>query len=182
MGLKSFAFHEELEPEIYDFLFGELFRESSVSNPAFSYVSDIVDDALTGKIDLNRPSFNIGGYVNKLKATEKKIESNYEANYVMHSDDEKNTVISQGIKSTNDDYEKLLDDDELISSWNDLQVLNGEFMISDGIDIIQALRGALNKVPSAVGVLKIVCEENKDIANLVEVVLSSGYTEELLAV
>lgn len=81
----------------------------------------------------------------------------------------------QVVKTTDllDEYEKLLNEDELEYAIKEIKGLQKDIFIKEQIDVMQGLKDALDGVPVAVRTMKELCEKYERVNELVEIILSS---------
>ena len=193
--LKSFSFgivkgYSEVPTGVWG-LFTEMGNNPSKS---VAYVDEILQAGLSGRIDLKSP-FYLDAYC---KAVEEKTRLATSARlkkvttYVDTSNgSEKEEKLGYGLVSLNqvsllarmeDHFEKLIDNDELMYSVSQIKSLNSSFILEYSVNIVETLRNAVRGIPSAVSKLRELCSEFSDIAEYVQVILSSGIDiEECLA-
>lgn len=160
----------------------ELFA-SMVETPAKSveYVSDIIDKAMTGKIDLNG-EFNLGGYCHTIKFREKMTankKSKKEKFINEDTSDFENTHRQGGISlyelvNLDNEITKLDDDSEVSYAVSTIKRLQKDFLINEGINLKVLLKRALDGVPQAVSSLRDVCTEFELVGEHIRVILGSG--------
>ena len=72
-----------------------------------------------------------------------------------------------------DEYEKLLDEDELKYAIKEIKGLQKDIFIKEQVNVIGGLKDALNGVPVAIRTMRELCEKYERINELVEIILSS---------
>lgn len=175
--LKSFSFIEKLTPEIE-----ALFIECTSTSKELDYGYEIIEAALNGRIDIGR-YFNIQGYVNSLKATER-LENHRRANkfksIVSDSDSEDvyepNTITEESLVSEEsvDAYEEAIIRADLSRAISKIQEMSLLLMVEEKVNIARLIQMALKGIPSSVAKLKDICQNYEVIGESVSVLLSSG--------
>lgn len=152
------------------------------------FVSEIITGGLRGRINLN--DFDLGKYENGIRKkcyladltkgkktialeTGRMTESTEVSYGLVMSEDKVNNRLVQKMK---DAYEELQDEDELHYAIQTITALNDSFQIDDGVDMLCALKNAIRGIPSAIAVLKDLCNRYEVVADLIQTILSSGKT------
>lgn len=162
-----------------------LFEDALIEGRKISRTSEIIYAGLTGGIDLNS-HFNLEAYERAIEKNEnlsayaKKKKEMY-IDFDCSSDDY-DVVFKQGgiqadkinIKKVQDEYEELMDADELVRAVANVKRLNNDFVIVEEVDIIEALRLALKGIPQAIKELKRICNFYPRISEDIKVILGSG--------
>lgn len=184
--LKSFSFgivsgKSEVPAEVWS-LFTEMNKNPNKNVP---YAYEIVRAGLLGRIDLGSP-FHLEAYC-------KTVESNLalaeftESKKLLHFkngvDSDGNEIKSWGTVSLEkaslvarmeDKFEVILNSEELDFAVRQISSLNEEFIINEGINVVEVLKNAVRGIPSAVEKLKYICANFLELAEYVKTILSSG--------
>ena len=186
--LRSFSFGliygvNELPENVIN-LFSELLKHPEIN---IEHASEIVEAGLKGNIGEN---FSLIAYekgIKKKEALAKISKAKKKKNIDTSLDTEQdNSVTSyfdismtqldmQVVKTTDllDEYEKLLNDDELEYAIKEIKGLQKDTFIKEQIDVMQGLKDALDGVPVAIRTMKELCEKYERVNELVEIILSS---------
>ena len=186
--LRSFSFGliygvNELPENVIN-LFSELLQHPEIN---IEHTSEIVEAGLKGNIGEN---FSLIAYekgIKKKEALAKISKAKKKKNIDISLDTEQdNSVTSyfdismtqldmQVVKTTDllDEYEKLLNEDELEYAIKEIKGLQKDIFIKEQIDVMQGLKDALDGVPVAIRTMKELCEKYERVNELVEIILSS---------
>lgn len=186
--LRSFSFGliygvNELPENVIN-LFSELLKHPEIN---IEHASEIVEAGLKGNIGEN---FSLIAYekgIKKKEALAKISKAKKKKNIDISLDTEQdNSVTSyfdismtqldmQVVKTTDllDEYEKLLNEDELEYAIKEIKGLQKDIFIKEQIDVMQGLKDALDGVPVAIRTMKELCEKYERVNELVEIILSS---------
>ena len=186
--LRSFSFGliygvNELPENVIN-LFSELLQYPEIN---IEHTSEIVEAGLKGNIGEN---FSLIAYekgIKKKEALAKISKAKKKKNIDISLDTEQdNSVTSyfdismtqldmQVVKTTDllDEYEKLLNEDELEYAIKEIKGLQKDIFIKEQIDVMQGLKDALDGVPVAIRTMKELCEKYERVNELVEIILSS---------
>lgn len=186
--LRSFSFGliygvNELPENVIN-LFSELLKHPEIN---IEHTSEIVEAGLKGNIGEN---FSLIAYekgIKKKEALAKISKAKKKKNIDTSLDTEQdNSVTSyfdismtqldmQVVKTTDllDEYEKLLNEDELEYAIKEIKGLQKDIFIKEQIDVMQGLKDALEGVPVAIRTMKELCEKYERVNELVEIILSS---------
>lgn len=186
--LRSFSFGliygvNELPENVIN-LFSELLKHPEIN---IEHASEIVEAGLKGNIGEN---FSLIAYEKGIKKKEAlaKISKAKKKKNIDTSLDTKqdNSVTSyfdismtqldmQVVKTTDllDEYEKLLNEDELEYAIKEIKGLQKDIFIKEQIDVMQGLKDALDGVPVAIRTMKELCEKYERVNELLEIILSS---------
>lgn len=185
MALHSLLFNESVPEEIFYMLFQDIFT-GEFPIEKLDCAVDIIERAMEGGIDTSR-NLNLGAYVYKLNHVEKinKHKEQSKMLYIYESDSEnsgenRSGIASSMLKDERDDYEKLIDDEELKFNVLKLRKMSDEITAEYRVNIVYAMFQARKGIPSAVESLKRVCEEDSRISEIIFSILNSGYELEKL--
>lgn len=183
MLLRSYSYGtfmgvSELPPDVVN-LFSSLVEEKEKK---ISYASEIVFAALAGNIKLD-DSFNIDAYTSTIRKNERLCTDKkrmYESSYTLNSDCD-DGLLDLGYCSQHntenisdsDDYIKFEDNEFLQYSVSVLKEINKDFISDYGIDLIFCIKRALGGIPSAVDVLKDICNNFDNIKDMIYALLTS---------
>lgn len=186
-SLKSFSFgvykgYSEIPASVWG-LFKEMGNDPTKSVP---YVDEILNAGLDGRIATNVP-FYIEAYCKAIEtntrmadyARVRKVVNTVDDD-INHADDLRcpyGTIsLSQVslVAKMEDSFEKLADSEELRYAVSQIRSLNEKFILEYSVNIIETLRYAVRGIPSAIDNLRRLCSEFSDVAEYVQVILSSG--------
>lgn len=182
--LASYSFQQSITPEIE-----ELFSGCEELGDELDYTVEIIEAALSGKIDLNRP-FNIVSYVRAVKKHER-LEGERRAKKLLHiqpSNPDDDTLEPYSIKEENiqivveekSDFDKLEDSFELQEAVDFINGMESELVVTENIFIVKVIRQALKGIPDSVKILKDICTYYSDVAEAIKIILQSGESFEEL--
>ena len=165
-------------------------------NPSkqIEFASEIVSAGLQGRIDFSK-DFNLDAYeatIRKnqhlLKESERKKKTYID--FSGSGDDFDEVASSGGIKADfesfnsveemTDAFEEVLLNEELEYAVSTIKSLNNDFIADYGTDLIFALKNAVRGVPQAVEEIKNICKDFVVVSELIETVLKSNKSVELL--
>lgn len=169
----------ELPPDVLN-LFKSLVDENGKK---ISYASEIVFAALAGNIKLD-DSFNIDAYISTIRKNERLCTDKkrmYESSYTLNSDFDDDELLDLGYCSLHntdtisdsDDYTKFEDNEFLQYSVSMLKEINKDFISDYGIDLIFCIKRALGGIPSALAILKDICNNFDNIKDMIYALLTS---------
>ena len=165
MYLRSFSYSKQLTGEMLDVLFKDLEDdngnlEDNLKN--FDYGFELIESVLDGRIYLDKP-FHLHGWVTAFKngKYQEEIDKLKRRQYFTDDYEDSTGVKLSSIADMRDDYEDILDKEELAYTVNEVCNLNNEFKADMGIDF------------TIEEIMKI-CAEYKRVAEYVKVILSSG--------
>lgn len=169
----------ELPPDVLN-LFKSLVDENGKK---ISYASEIVFAALAGNIKLD-DSFNIDAYTSTIRKNERLCTDKkrmYESNYTLNSDYDDGELLDLGYCSLHntdtisdsDDYTKFEDNEFLQYSISMLKEINKDFISDYGIDLVFCIKRALGGIPSALAILKDICNNFDNIKDMIYALLTS---------
>ena len=184
--LKSFSFgtvygKSEVPPEVWA-LFTDMNKNPSKS---VQYTCEILKAGLLGRIDLSSP-FSMEAYCRTIDANLKLVEYQGSKKLLRIQEDSAldeinglkwgNVTLSRAslVTRMKDQFEEILDSDELKFAVSQISSLNEEFIINEGINVVEVLKNAVRGIPSAVERLKYICDNFSQLAEYVKTVLSSG--------
>lgn len=177
MYLRSFSYSKQLTGEMLDVLFKDLEDdngnlEDNLKN--FDYGFELIESALDGRIYLDKP-FHLHGWVTAFKngKYQEEIDKLKRRQYFTDDYEDSTGVKLSSIADMRDDYEDILDKEELAYTVNEVCNLNNEFKADMGIDFIFCMRRAVQGIPFAVEEIMKICAEYKRVAEYVKVILSS---------
>lgn len=169
-----------------------LFTETYQKGGTVKYASEIIFAGLQGRIDMDRP-FNLPAYeyaieekdsLNKSRRKKKEVYIDYGSNDDYDNISRNGGVCEEHLRvdTIKDAFDSVCDSDELAYAVRQIKGLNEELIIVEGLNIIEAIRLALNGLPHALKELKRVCDFYPRIAEHVQTILGSGLTfEECMA-
>ncbi len=174
MLLRSVSFTTECNPKIW-----ELFKKADELGTKLDYTLEIIEAAMQGRIDLEG-EFKLKEYVASIDRS-RRLEGLREAKKAVHvtdiSDDEEDSGVAYPVDSRND-YEEFENNYELqqaVERFNDMQYY---FMVNAGCFAKTAVRQALRGIPESIELVKNLCDEYPIAAELLEIILGSGYSYE----
>ena len=185
--LKSFSFgvykgYSEIPASVWG-LFTEMGNDPTKSVP---YVDEILNAGLEGRIATNLP-FYIDAYCKAVEsntrmadyARVKRVVSTVDTD-VKDMDDMRNAYGTVSLSHVSlvarmeDSFDKLADDEELRYAISQIRSLNESFILEYSVNIIETIKYAVRGIPSAIDNLRKLCNEFSDIAEYVQIILSSG--------
>lgn len=176
MLLRSLNFTKRLTEDMINILFEDYkdFRGE------FDYSVELIEAALSGRINFNKP-FNLFGYCKVIR--DGKYQNNLKRlkrqEYIIDDDDDEKTGVKiSSLVEERDDYDILIDTEELMFTVKKIIALNDEIIVNTGVDLIFCMRKAVSGYPEAVSELTDLCKEYSWIAEYVQIILSSGISFE----
>lgn len=184
---------ESVDPAIWA-IFRGIERYNSVDGFQIEHVSEMLDAACEGKIDLSR-DFNLAAYERKILETEYKnsIKKASKIKFISFADSDTElegdlrdggvtlddvSYMSSKFSDVKSEIDQFFDDEELKSAIDSIQQLNEDFVTEYGVDLVVLLKKAAAGLPQAVAKLKEVCAEFSVVAETIKVILSSGVSVE----
>ena len=156
----------------------------------FEHTEQIITAALNGAIDLEKP-FNYRGYEyrctlndSKSKYSRVKKEIAIEFRDIRGSDKEDKpaygTINSNEIKLEEEGYAEVDNEVDFECALRILCDLRNDFIIEQSFDILSVLSNALRGVRGAISALRLFCEKNEYLKEIVTSLLSSSKQEVLM--
>ena len=174
MLLRSVSFTTECNPKIW-----ELFKKADELGTKLDYTLEIIEAAMQGRIDLEG-EFKLKEYVASIDRS-RRLEGLREKKKAVHvtdiSDDEEDSGVAYPVDSRND-FEEFENNYEFCNAVDTFNSMQHYFMINAKCDAKLAVHQALKGVPDAVELVKNLCDEYPIAAELLEVILGSGYSYE----
>lgn len=185
--LKSYSFGmiygvNELPEHVLN-LFKELVYKPEIN---LEYTNEIIVAGLKGNIGEN---FSIQAYEQGIKKKEalakiakakkkKNIDTsltNEDNSVASYFDISMNQLDTQMVKTADlrDEYEKLLDENELEYAIKEIKGLQKDIFIKEQVNVMRGLKDALKGIPAAIQTMKELCEKYERVNELVEIILSS---------
>lgn len=162
-----------------------LFTSTVTKHKEVTYASEIIFSGIRGRIDLTQPFY--------LEAYEKAIEKNgslaknqkkkkefyieFDASTDDFADIARNGGIQEDhlcIDDVQDAFEELVDSDELRYAVEKIKNLNQDLLVVEEVDLIEALKLALQGIPQAIKEIRRICDFYPMISESVRTILSSG--------
>ena len=162
-----------------------LFTSTVNKHKEVTYASEIIFSGIRGRIDLTQPFY--------LEAYEKAIEKNgslaknqkkkkeFYIEFDASTDDFAETARNGGIQEDHlsidevqDAFEELVDNDELRYAVEKIKNLNQDLLVVEEVDLIEALKLALQGIPQAIKEIRRICDFYPTISESVRTILSSG--------
>lgn len=176
----AFAYDSEVSEEVWG-LFSSMADEPEKSVP---YVDEIINAGIKGKIDFGR-YFNLDGYCYtveenlKMKAGQRAKKESFIFDGDLTDDGgeaytKKGGVNSNRFEALEDGFNKLEDDDELLSAIRSIKNVREDFLLDEGVDLVKLLKSATEFLPQAITDLKKLCEDFELLGEQIQVVLKSG--------
>lgn len=137
---------------------------------------ETIEAAMNGRINLEE-EFNLAGYDHVIKANQTMNKSKDAGEMVFLDDCENENVYTDAVLlncTPVDEYEELLEKDELQYSVKKLLSLSSQFIVEEGIDFICTIRIALDGIPHAIKCLRKLCEDYSFLGQHIQVILASG--------
>ena len=164
-------------------LFKELVYKPEIN---LEYTNEIIVAGLKGNIGEN---FSIQAYEQGIKKKEalakiakakkkKNIDTsltNEDNSVASYFDISMNQLDTQMVKTADlrDEYEKLLDENELEYAIKEIKGLQKDIFIKEQVNVMRGLKDALKGIPAAIQTMKELCEKYERVNELVEIILSS---------
>lgn len=197
--LDCFAYAEEtvVSPRIWRLFtqLGKSMRSYESGGMRIEHAQEILEAALAHRINLD-DAFNLQGYEFRIQSNEKRQELSAIARHpvvgLSNVSDEDNgegwdgtvsvdfATAHQSVEDIKDDYDALMDTDELAYAVSQIKAINARVAVTDNIDIIYSLRQAVGTdesgthSPQAVAALRKFCTANPTAAEYIKIILSSG--------
>ena len=183
--LKSFSFGsykgvDEL-PDVVVELFTAMTERPEKS---VEYAEEIINAGLEGRIDFDR-EFNLDAYEYRVRnTTYMNVEKTKRKVTFFHGEDiddtHKGGVSENKVSDDRDDYANIDDEDEVKWAVNNIKAENNTFRVDYGINLIKLLRKGIEGYPQATERLRMVCKEFERVGEWIKIILSSGYSVDLL--
>lgn len=179
MLMKSYSFQKEVPSEVW-----ELFKDVNKLSSGFDYSLEIINNAMTGNIRLDG-NFNIAAYLGKVEKL-KRMEGNRSAKKFSSIIDDVDEFVETGIPMSipadkvteyvepKDEFEAILDEDEVHYAVKEINSMATQIMFNHNVDVIRCLQQALKGIPSSVELLKKLVNEDVQIGEFIQTILSSG--------
>lgn len=176
----------ELSPDIINLFSSLLYNDASTSEGRIDCASEIIDNALQGRIRLDQ-EFNIKGYEhtikknNKLSLEARKKKFSY-LDTSDNGDDFEEVACSGGIKlsrletdnNIQDAFEQIILDDELAYAVSTIIELDEQLQEEEDIFILKVIEQALKGIPTATEKVVEICNKYKVVAEQINIILSSN--------
>ena len=159
-----------------------------VINPEkkIEFASEIVVSGLQGRINLKK-DFNIDAFEYAIKHNtylniERKKKKESYINFDSEDWDESairggiqdSQLNSKAVEKMADAFEELIMDDSLRYAVETIKSLNNDLIVEENINFIEVLKQAVDFVPSAVEMVKYICDKYKVISDMAYEILNSG--------
>lgn len=169
-------------PENVLSLFKELIYKPEIN---LEHTNEIIVAGLRGNISEN---FSLSAYeygikkkedlakINKAKKNKNiSLDAEQDNSLASYFDISMSQLDNEVVKTSDlrDEYEKLLDEDELKYAIKEIKGLQKDIFIKEQVNVIGGLKDALNGVPVAIRTMRELCEKYERINELVEIILSS---------
>lgn len=190
--LRSYSFGSFLgKDEIPEEVLG-LFHESVQEGKKVNYASEIIFAGIRGNIDLDKP-FYLDSYERAIEINSRLSKNSRKKKELFidtsASEDYDELTRNGGIhedKLTLDEiedaYDEVLNSEELKYAVSRIKSLNSELIAIEKVNIIEAIKLALNGFPKALAEVKRICDFYPNIAKYIETILSCGKSlEEVFA-
>lgn len=146
---------------------------------------ELIEGALGGRVVYDR-SFDILAYDAKVRCLRDKAAWDTAKKFVAISSDSEEEGLAESVVTayadTQDDYEELLDKEELQWAVRRIREMRDTLLIEEMLDIVCTVRQALIGIPDSIRALKNLASKNSEVAECLRVLLESGKTAELLSV
>lgn len=158
------------------------------------FASEIISAGLNGKIDFTR-EFDLDAYEATIRKNQRLLRENEKKkksyiDFSGSSDDFDDVACSGGIKADfiqldsieemKDAFEEVLSNEDLAYAVSTIKSLNDEFISDFGVDLVFALKKAVQGIPQAVEEIKNICSEFSIVSELIETILSSKQEVDVL--
>lgn len=174
MLLRSVSFNTECPTKVW-----ELFEKANELGTKLDYTLEIIEAAMQGRIDLEK-DFKLKEYVASIDRT-RRLEGLREAKRAVHVTDVSDDEDSSGVPypaDDRDDYEELENKFELQQAVDRFNEMQNYFLVNAKCDSKLAVRQALRGIPESIGLVKNLCDEYPIAADLLKIILGSGYSYE----
>lgn len=175
MLLRSMSFNKECSPKVW-----ELFEKADELGTKLDYTLEIIEAAMQGRIDFEK-DFKLKEYVGSIDRA-RRLEGLREAKRAVHitdiSDDEEDSSGVAYPADSRNDYEELENNFELQQAVDMFNEMQNYFMVNAKCDSKLAVRQALRGIPESVELVKNLCDEYPIAADLLKIILGSGYSYE----
>ncbi|MCM1217794.1 MAG: hypothetical protein NC548_25160 [Lachnospiraceae bacterium] len=196
--LHSYSFENEVDARAY-----LPFAYSKKGGRGTDCALEVIDASLRGKIDLDRveqaaleegdtdTAFNLFAYNCEVQKNRRKV-SYVEAGRVLHISgiEEDDYIEAYGVPESvvseyadagkPDEYEKLLDEEEVQYAMGVIMGMQNVLLIEYRINFWHCMRQALKGVPESIALMRRLAEDAPDIGELIWIILSSGRSVEEL--
>lgn len=174
MLLRSVSFNTECPTKVW-----ELFEKANELGTKLDYTLEIIEAAMQGRIDFEK-DFKLKEYVASIDRT-KRLEGLREAKRAVHVTDVSDDEDSSGVPypaDDRDDYEELENKFELQQAVDRFNEMQNYFLVNAKCDSKLAVRQALRGIPESIELVKNLCDEYPIAADLLKIILGSGYSYE----
>lgn len=160
---------------------------------------EIIDAALTGRIDFER-DFNLYAYDKRVTTFGSMTEVSQKARHGEHyiNFDRTDSAQDSGERgdglnidtvsfssmrthTASDVFSQIEEEAEIKSAAEFIKDINKDYIVDEGVDLVQLIHNALDAFPQAIEKLKEICSSNSVVGEQIELLLGSGqYIEDLL--
>lgn len=171
-------------------LFGDMTKYPDLR---IEHANEIIEAGIQGKIDsekfilsayekgiqrkeqlAKRGRYNKYKNVNFLEDKNTDLIQTYSCYTVNMSDLDADDIVSMNSMIIEDEYEKLLNKDELEYAVEQIKSLQYDILVYDQIDFIGGLKDALKGIPNSVAVIKELCDKYEYIKDLIQIILKAN--------
>lgn len=179
--LRSYGFSKDIPYKVW-----ELFKKANELGTQLDYTLEIIDAAMDGKVNFEK-EFNLKAYINAINHSRqlenyrrakkvKRINVNWGEPY-----DDENSVseeIISGYVEQTDEYEKLVDDDEVLFAVSEINRMSADILIQNHLEIHTCITQALKGMPESIKLIQDLVADNPYAGELLQIILASGYSYE----
>lgn len=196
MGLRSLSFSNDVNIcAVSCHLFKDLYDKEKGPIKDLDFTVEMYENAAAGRIDMSK-EFNLQGYIIGCRKNEKLVQSKRrkKLTHLMQSESEDSGGIAVAkVVDERDDYEKLLDDDELKFTISKFKETSRIWCEDFGVDLIEVIRSTLHllsdrddadvetaeetmRLNKVVSVVKDITVISPDIGEMLYVLLSADFS------
>lgn len=142
----------------------------------YSHTLEIMNSAMNGNISSYSDDFDLKAYEIRCTMTDE-IELGTSRKKFLTIVDTVNTdeadsvgygeISSNKLRTLEDAFEDLENKDEFDKNLQDLYALRRDYMVSEGIDIVQMLYNSLDGIPEAVAEVRVLTEKDEKLKSIV---------------
>ena len=162
---------------------------------SYEYSLEIVKSALQGNISLSEDSdgetlFSLKDYTYGCKRNEKisrRANVKKELFIVDSFTEDENEKIGFGdiservLKDIDTMIDTMLDDESFEQSIISLLGIRNEYLVKEGVDVVELIKGSLNNVKESIKILSRLIKKDNRLATIVEGLIGTGHGDEVLS-
>lgn len=174
--LRSYSFKEEVSNDVWT-----LFKNANVDK-GWDYSLEIIDNAMQGNIKIS-DDFNFSAYIAQVEKL-KKYSDGRARQKILHIQSDADGQESYGVPEEKlntyaepvDEYQKIIDDDTVKFAVSEINRIASYIFIENRVDIYRCINQALKGIYASVRSLKKLTDEDPYVAELLKIILGSGYS------